>query len=276
MKVCPFCSAMIENKAKKCSSCWESIYQWMKIAACPYCDLTITFKAKKCGHCWKNIPRDENGKIKYDENKIKRQERKDKINNFLDKYFWVWFFVALLIFWIIIWFLVPKGYSSWVFVVIMILFFLALFYDSILNKEFFNDFFIKIFWLIVASGLCYLLLIWSSYIFALWLYKIWWMGPMTYAHLICDKFVGAVKECTIKWNVSYETWEKIYHLPWCVNYSETVIDKEYWESYFPNEKVAEKAWFRKCNDEHVVSDYDYDDYSPDYSDFYDDYMPRWR
>lgn len=54
----------------------------------------------------------------------------------------------------------------------------------------------------------------------------------------------------IKWNVNFKTWEKIYHLPWCENYSETIINESYWEKYFNTEKEALEAWFRKaknCN-----------------------------
>lgn len=55
---------------------------------------------------------------------------------------------------------------------------------------------------------------------------------------------------SIKWNVNFETWEKIYHLPWCENYVDTIIDENYWEKYFNTEKEAINAWFRKaknCN-----------------------------
>ena len=52
------------------------------------------------------------------------------------------------------------------------------------------------------------------------------------------------KDCFIKWNIS-DTWEKIYHIPGCDYYKETLISKE-WEKYFCSEYEAYKAWFRKA------------------------------
>jgi hypothetical protein len=52
------------------------------------------------------------------------------------------------------------------------------------------------------------------------------------------------KDCLIKWNIS-DTWEKIYHIPGCYYYKETLISKE-WEKYFCSEYEAYKAWFRKA------------------------------
>lgn len=51
--------------------------------------------------------------------------------------------------------------------------------------------------------------------------------------------------CTIKWNVNFDTWEKIYHLPWSRHYSETLIDTLYWERWFCSESDAINAWWRK-------------------------------
>lgn len=51
--------------------------------------------------------------------------------------------------------------------------------------------------------------------------------------------------CNIKWNVSFETWEKIYHLPDCYDYDDTIINKDYWEKYFCSEEEAIRSWWRK-------------------------------
>lgn len=53
----------------------------------------------------------------------------------------------------------------------------------------------------------------------------------------------------IKWNISYETHEKIYHIPWCKHYEDTVIDTSEWEKWFKTEKEAKEAWWRKCRTE---------------------------
>lgn len=52
-------------------------------------------------------------------------------------------------------------------------------------------------------------------------------------------------DCNIKWNISYESWKKIYHLPWCKYYNETIIDYNYWERMFCNEEEALSAWWVK-------------------------------
>ena len=57
------------------------------------------------------------------------------------------------------------------------------------------------------------------------------------------------EECYIKWNVEFEWTEKIYHLPWCSHYNETVINPDYWEKRFCTEKEAVDAGRRKCIDE---------------------------
>ena len=54
--------------------------------------------------------------------------------------------------------------------------------------------------------------------------------------------------CNIKWNVSYDNWDKIYHVPWCSHYNDTVINSDYWERYFCSEQEAITAWWRKCVD----------------------------
>lgn len=51
--------------------------------------------------------------------------------------------------------------------------------------------------------------------------------------------------CTIKGNVNFDTWEKIFHIPWSRFYSETVINTLYGERWFCNESDAVNAWWRK-------------------------------
>lgn len=60
----------------------------------------------------------------------------------------------------------------------------------------------------------------------------------------------ASENCDIKGNVSFTSWEKIYHIPGCDNYHDTVIDTNYWERWFCSESEARAAWWRKarnCN-----------------------------
>lgn len=52
-------------------------------------------------------------------------------------------------------------------------------------------------------------------------------------------------ECFIKGNIGYNTKEKIYHLPNCPNYNDTVIDTRYGERWFCDEKEALDAGWRK-------------------------------
>lgn len=55
-----------------------------------------------------------------------------------------------------------------------------------------------------------------------------------------------LKNCIIKWNISYKTHEKIYHVPWCDNYDDVVINTSYWERWFCSEQEAINAWWRKA------------------------------
>jgi len=59
---------------------------------------------------------------------------------------------------------------------------------------------------------------------------------------------GQPEWCNIKWNIEYEWTEKIYHVPWCSHYNETVINKDYWEMWFCSEQEARDAWWRKCRE----------------------------
>lgn len=52
----------------------------------------------------------------------------------------------------------------------------------------------------------------------------------------------------IKWNIQYQTYEKIYHVPWCSHYEDTNIDSMEWERWFSSESKAKAAWWRECYD----------------------------
>ena len=55
-----------------------------------------------------------------------------------------------------------------------------------------------------------------------------------------------IQNCNIKGNVSYDTWERIYHLPWCPNYDDTKINSARWERWFCSEQEAINAGRRKA------------------------------
>ena len=55
-------------------------------------------------------------------------------------------------------------------------------------------------------------------------------------------------QCNIKWNISYNNWQRIYHMPWCSHYNDTKIDTRYWERWFCSEQEARAAWWRRCVD----------------------------
>jgi len=52
-------------------------------------------------------------------------------------------------------------------------------------------------------------------------------------------------DCDIKGNISYNTGEKIYHLPEDQFYDVTEIDESYGEEWFCTEEEAEEAGFRR-------------------------------
>lgn len=54
------------------------------------------------------------------------------------------------------------------------------------------------------------------------------------------------KPCLIKGNISFNTGEKIYHVPGSDYYKETVIEKNKGERYFCTQAQAKKAGFRKA------------------------------
>lgn len=54
------------------------------------------------------------------------------------------------------------------------------------------------------------------------------------------------QNCIIKGNIGYKTGEKIYHLPGCDSYKETVINERYGERWFCTEKEARDAGWRKA------------------------------
>lgn len=56
--------------------------------------------------------------------------------------------------------------------------------------------------------------------------------------------VGRSSGCVIKGNVSYNTGERIYHLPSDPDYSTTTIDPNYGERWFCSEREAQAAGWR--------------------------------
>lgn len=54
--------------------------------------------------------------------------------------------------------------------------------------------------------------------------------------------------CLIKGNISFETGEKIYHLPGQKYYDETTIDPNYGERWFCTEAEAQAAGWRKSRE----------------------------
>jgi uncharacterized repeat protein (TIGR02543 family) len=50
----------------------------------------------------------------------------------------------------------------------------------------------------------------------------------------------------IKGNVSYNTGERIYHMPGCPHYNDTVINAKYGERWFFTESEAQEAGWRHC------------------------------
>ena len=65
--------------------------------------------------------------------------------------------------------------------------------------------------------------------------------------------------CLIKWNVSFKSRKKIYHLPKSAYYPATTIDKRYWENYFCTISAAEKAGFVSASN-NIESSSDIDDW----------------
>ncbi|SDN62288.1 hypothetical protein [Bacillus sp. OK048] len=60
----------------------------------------------------------------------------------------------------------------------------------------------------------------------------------------CGKEVGVGTPCDIKGNISYNTGEKIYHLPEDQYYDVTEINQS-GEKWFCSEEEAEEAGFRR-------------------------------
>jgi hypothetical protein len=52
--------------------------------------------------------------------------------------------------------------------------------------------------------------------------------------------------CNIKGNISYEDKEKIYHVPGCEYYEQTVINEDKGERWFCSETEARNAGWRKA------------------------------
>ena len=61
-----------------------------------------------------------------------------------------------------------------------------------------------------------------------------------------DAQAGTQGQCVIKGNISYNTREKIYHVPGCLNYEETVINEDKGERWFCTEEEAKAAGWRKA------------------------------
>ena len=59
---------------------------------------------------------------------------------------------------------------------------------------------------------------------------------------------GEDGDCNIKGNISYNTGEKIYHVPGQEYYDETVISPEYGERWFCSEEEARAAGWRRANE----------------------------
>lgn len=52
--------------------------------------------------------------------------------------------------------------------------------------------------------------------------------------------------CDIKWNISYKTKKKLYHIKTCPWYKRTKINLDKWEKWFCSEKEAIKKWWEKA------------------------------
>lgn len=62
-----------------------------------------------------------------------------------------------------------------------------------------------------------------------------------------DMTEGRKKECAVKGNISYDDNEKIYHVPGCDYYEQTVIDEDDGEQWFCSEQEARAAGWRKAH-----------------------------
>jgi|SRR3989344_8508838 len=58
--------------------------------------------------------------------------------------------------------------------------------------------------------------------------------------------ISQINSCTIKGNISFNSKQKIYHLPNCPYYSSTKIDERYGERWFCTEQEALDAGWRKA------------------------------
>ena len=54
-------------------------------------------------------------------------------------------------------------------------------------------------------------------------------------------------QCNIKGNIDPSTGTKIYHLPGCVHYQTTIVEKDRGEEWFCSEKEAKKAGYVRSN-----------------------------
>lgn len=69
---------------------------------------------------------------------------------------------------------------------------------------------------------------------------------MSFSLSKCSLKTDKKNNCNIKGNIGYNSGEKIYHLPGCELYNETVINEEYGERWFCSEQEAMNAGWRKA------------------------------
>ena len=72
--------------------------------------------------------------------------------------------------------------------------------------------------------------------------------------------------CLIKWNVSFKSRKKIYHLPKSAYYPATTIDKRYWENYITD---IDEPHEEDDEDEYIDEEFDWWDWDEALQ--YDDY-----
>lgn len=174
--------------------------------------------------------------------------------------------LLILGFCIVVWFIIPNDSSDTRFFIISWIITLYIIYDEYTKHKssIVSLFVIWILWISVWTMILCFFTYFVSSLTLLWIYKAWIISPEAYSRIYCSKVAWSLSKhpCSIKWNVSFTTWEKIYHKPGCENYNETVINEAYWELYFPNEETAQKAGFRECKDARIY------DWAPG---MYDDY-----
>lgn len=79
---------------------------------------------------------------------------------------------------------------------------------------------------------------WSLCLILLWFCILW-------RTVILIHYNGFFWNCNIKGNISFETWEKIYHTTDCKDYNSVKIDKNNGERWFCSQVDANDLWRRK-------------------------------